>query len=209
MLTLWLKKIKECLAEIWKSTTVPLFHENSSMQQKLIQIIWTNAESPVSQTDYSLNYFVHFDCEKTESSHLCFVKAVVPVAPARRDWDYHCILSSRHLPCSGVYEEVTLQHLESWCVRCTLKMFSYASCCFPAGGRCVRTCSLRLQSAAGTVRDGLWAVWRHQEASLFHFTSAHHRAAVGNQSQISTPLWPAALSEHWHGEIKGWKLFLF
>lgn len=107
------------------------------------------------------------------------------------------------------YEVVMLQHLSSSCVGCTLKMLSYASCYFPAGGRCVRTCSLSLQSAAGTVRDGMWTLWRYQEAAFFDFTSAHHRIAMGNQSQISTPLWPAPISEHWHGEIKGWILFSF
>lgn len=49
VLTLWLKKIKECLADIWKMTGVRLLPDNSSLQQDLIDIIWTNAESPVSQ----------------------------------------------------------------------------------------------------------------------------------------------------------------
>lgn len=54
MLTLWLKKVKECLAEIWKATLIPLLDENSSVQQRLIQIIWTSAESPVSLMDFSI-----------------------------------------------------------------------------------------------------------------------------------------------------------
>ncbi|XP_056233315.1 thyroid adenoma-associated protein homolog [Seriola aureovittata] len=47
VLTLWLKKVKECLADIRKMTDVRLLPDNSSMQQQLIHIIWTNAESPV------------------------------------------------------------------------------------------------------------------------------------------------------------------
>lgn len=54
MLTLWLRKVKECRAEIWKATAIPLLDENSCLQQKLIQIIWTNAESPVSLINNSI-----------------------------------------------------------------------------------------------------------------------------------------------------------
>ncbi|KAL7392507.1 hypothetical protein ABVT39_025652 [Epinephelus coioides] len=46
-LTLWLKKVKECLANIWKMTGDRLLPDDSSLQQDLIHIIWTNAESPV------------------------------------------------------------------------------------------------------------------------------------------------------------------
>ncbi|XP_078106846.1 tRNA (32-2'-O)-methyltransferase regulator THADA [Sander vitreus] len=46
-LTLWLKKVKECLADIWKMTGVRLLAVDSSLQQELIHIIWPNAESPV------------------------------------------------------------------------------------------------------------------------------------------------------------------
>ncbi|XP_029365595.1 thyroid adenoma-associated protein homolog isoform X2 [Echeneis naucrates] len=45
--TLWLKKAKDSLADIWKMSGVCLLPDNSSMQQQLIHIIWTNAESPV------------------------------------------------------------------------------------------------------------------------------------------------------------------
>uniref|UniRef100_A0A667ZTH9 Si:ch211-225b11.4 n=1 Tax=Myripristis murdjan TaxID=586833 RepID=A0A667ZTH9_9TELE len=47
MLTLWLKKVKESLSEIWKMTGVRLLPDNGGLQQQLIQVIWTNAESPV------------------------------------------------------------------------------------------------------------------------------------------------------------------
>ncbi|XP_063753076.1 tRNA (32-2'-O)-methyltransferase regulator THADA isoform X2 [Eleginops maclovinus] len=46
-LTLWLKRVKECLADIWKMTGDRLLPDNSRLQQDLIHIIWTNAESPV------------------------------------------------------------------------------------------------------------------------------------------------------------------
>ncbi|XP_041793146.1 thyroid adenoma-associated protein homolog isoform X2 [Chelmon rostratus] len=40
-------EVKECLADIWKMTGVRLLPDDSSLQQELIHIIWTNAESPV------------------------------------------------------------------------------------------------------------------------------------------------------------------
>ncbi|CAJ1068273.1 thyroid adenoma-associated protein homolog isoform X1 [Xyrichtys novacula] len=47
VLTLWLKKVKECLADIWEMISAPLLPDDSSLLQELIHIIWTNAESPV------------------------------------------------------------------------------------------------------------------------------------------------------------------
>ncbi|KAM3611107.1 uncharacterized protein V6R79_013523 [Siganus canaliculatus] len=47
VLTLWLKKVKECLADLWEMTGVRLLPDNSSLLQELIDLIWTNAESPV------------------------------------------------------------------------------------------------------------------------------------------------------------------
>nr|XP_029493834.1 thyroid adenoma-associated protein homolog isoform X1 [Oncorhynchus nerka] len=47
VLTLWLKSVKECLAEIWEVTSAPLLPDDSSLRQQLIQVIWDNAESPV------------------------------------------------------------------------------------------------------------------------------------------------------------------
>ncbi|XP_034398095.1 thyroid adenoma-associated protein homolog isoform X2 [Cyclopterus lumpus] len=46
-LTQWLKRVKECLADILKMTGVRLLPDNSSLQQQLLHIIWTNSESPV------------------------------------------------------------------------------------------------------------------------------------------------------------------
>ncbi|XP_077600767.1 tRNA (32-2'-O)-methyltransferase regulator THADA-like isoform X1 [Stigmatopora nigra] len=48
VLTLWLKKVTECVSDIWKMTGGRLLSESSStLQQQLISIIWTSAESPV------------------------------------------------------------------------------------------------------------------------------------------------------------------
>lgn len=47
MLNLWLKKVKECLADLWKVTRVRLLPDNCTLLQQLIHLIWTNAESPV------------------------------------------------------------------------------------------------------------------------------------------------------------------
>jgi len=43
--SIWLKRLKECLSEVWEVTGAPL---DSDLQQHLTQIIWSNAESPVS-----------------------------------------------------------------------------------------------------------------------------------------------------------------
>ncbi|XP_065106767.2 tRNA (32-2'-O)-methyltransferase regulator THADA isoform X2 [Paramisgurnus dabryanus] len=42
--TIWLKRVKEGLSEIWEVTGAPL---NSNLQRQLTQIIWSNAESPL------------------------------------------------------------------------------------------------------------------------------------------------------------------
>ncbi|XP_067262845.1 tRNA (32-2'-O)-methyltransferase regulator THADA isoform X2 [Chanodichthys erythropterus] len=42
--TIWLKRLKECLSEVWEVTGAPL---DSDLQQQLTQIIWNNAESPL------------------------------------------------------------------------------------------------------------------------------------------------------------------
>lgn len=47
--TIWLKRVKECLREIWDVTGAPL---DSNLQRQLTQIIWSNAESPVSLLCY-------------------------------------------------------------------------------------------------------------------------------------------------------------
>ncbi|XP_067295364.1 tRNA (32-2'-O)-methyltransferase regulator THADA isoform X2 [Pseudorasbora parva] len=42
--TIWLKRLKDCLNEVWEVTGAPL---DSDLQQHLTQIIWSNAESPL------------------------------------------------------------------------------------------------------------------------------------------------------------------
>ncbi|KTG32675.1 hypothetical protein cypCar_00004024 [Cyprinus carpio] len=42
--TIWLKRLRECLREVWEVTGAPL---DSDLQQHLTQIIWSNAESPL------------------------------------------------------------------------------------------------------------------------------------------------------------------
>ncbi|XP_051278992.1 thyroid adenoma-associated protein homolog [Dicentrarchus labrax] len=69
--TLWLKKVKECLTDIWKMTGVRLLPDNSHLQQELIHVIWTNAESPVEgvsdfvRSAFSLLLDIYeMDCEQ-------------------------------------------------------------------------------------------------------------------------------------------------
>ncbi|KAJ8286052.1 hypothetical protein GJAV_G00034000 [Gymnothorax javanicus] len=52
---LWLKRLKDCLDEIWEVRGAPLLQEESRLQQRLIQVIWNNAESPVE----GVSEFVH------------------------------------------------------------------------------------------------------------------------------------------------------
>ncbi|XP_023821654.1 thyroid adenoma-associated protein homolog [Oryzias latipes] len=47
VLTLWLKKVRECLTDLWKITGTRLFTDDNRLLVELIHIIWTNAESPV------------------------------------------------------------------------------------------------------------------------------------------------------------------
>ncbi|KAL0979345.1 hypothetical protein UPYG_G00183930 [Umbra pygmaea] len=47
VLTMWLKGVKESLAELWEVARAPLLPDDSSLRRELIQVIWNNAESPV------------------------------------------------------------------------------------------------------------------------------------------------------------------
>uniref|UniRef100_A0A3Q3F285 Si:ch211-225b11.4 n=1 Tax=Labrus bergylta TaxID=56723 RepID=A0A3Q3F285_9LABR len=72
-LTLWLKKVKECLADIWKKTGVPLLPDDSSLQQELLHIIWTNAESPVDGVAESVRsaFPLLLDLYELDCEHFC------------------------------------------------------------------------------------------------------------------------------------------
>lgn len=70
VLTLWLRKVKYYMADIWKMTGVRLLSESTSLQQQIIHIIWTNADSPVEGVSESArNAFClllglyHINCE--------------------------------------------------------------------------------------------------------------------------------------------------
>ncbi|XP_056135401.1 thyroid adenoma-associated protein homolog [Lampris incognitus] len=47
VLTLWLKKVKASLTDIWKMRDVRLLPDDCNLQQELIQVIWNNTESPI------------------------------------------------------------------------------------------------------------------------------------------------------------------
>ncbi|KAM9743067.1 tRNA (32-2'-O)-methyltransferase regulator THADA [Menidia menidia] len=78
VLTLWLKRVKECQSELWQVTDARLLPDNGSLLGKLLHIIWTDAESPMEGVpEYTSSVFVlllslyekdceHFgDAEKT------------------------------------------------------------------------------------------------------------------------------------------------
>ncbi|XP_047238412.1 thyroid adenoma-associated protein homolog isoform X1 [Girardinichthys multiradiatus] len=76
VLTLWLKKVKECVTDLWKMTGARLLPDDSRLLQQLTHIVWTNAESPVegvpefasSAFTLLLNLYA-MDCE-----HFCDTK---------------------------------------------------------------------------------------------------------------------------------------
>uniref|UniRef100_A0A3B3Z0T7 Uncharacterized protein n=1 Tax=Poecilia mexicana TaxID=48701 RepID=A0A3B3Z0T7_9TELE len=47
VLTMWLKRAKECVTDLWRMTGSRLLPDDSRLLQRLTHIIWTNAESPV------------------------------------------------------------------------------------------------------------------------------------------------------------------
>ncbi|XP_040897367.1 thyroid adenoma-associated protein homolog [Toxotes jaculatrix] len=73
VLTLWLKKVKECLADIWKMTGVRLLPDNGNLQQQLVHIIWTNAESPVEGVSEFVRsaFCLLLDLYKMDCEQLC------------------------------------------------------------------------------------------------------------------------------------------
>lgn len=83
VLTLWLKRVKECLADIWKMMGARLLPDDSSLQRELIHIIWTNAESPVSLINIvmllqlkKINICIHIYNE-VKGDYLTFLFAVL------------------------------------------------------------------------------------------------------------------------------------
>uniref|UniRef100_A0A3B4AI29 Uncharacterized protein n=1 Tax=Periophthalmus magnuspinnatus TaxID=409849 RepID=A0A3B4AI29_9GOBI len=84
-LTLWLKKVKENLAEIMKITGARLLSDSSGLQQQLIHIVLSNADSPVDGVSemarsafallldlYQMDYELCNDAERTLYSSLLY-----------------------------------------------------------------------------------------------------------------------------------------
>ncbi|XP_068995115.1 tRNA (32-2'-O)-methyltransferase regulator THADA [Embiotoca jacksoni] len=76
VLTVWLKKVKESLADLWRMTGVRLLPDDSSLQQQLIHIIWTNAESPVEGVSEFVRsaFFLLLDFYKMDCEQFCDTK---------------------------------------------------------------------------------------------------------------------------------------
>ncbi|XP_055079941.1 thyroid adenoma-associated protein homolog [Periophthalmus magnuspinnatus] len=85
VLTLWLKKVKENLAEIMKTTGARLLSDSSGLQQQLIHIVLSNADSPVDGVSemarsafallldlYQMDYELCNDAERTLYSSLLY-----------------------------------------------------------------------------------------------------------------------------------------
>ncbi|XP_034452342.1 thyroid adenoma-associated protein homolog isoform X1 [Hippoglossus hippoglossus] len=79
VLALWLKRVKECLAEIWRMTGVSLLPDNSSLQQQLVHTIWTNAESPVEGVSEFVRgaFCLLLDVYEKDCEHFCDTKKIL------------------------------------------------------------------------------------------------------------------------------------
>ncbi|XP_053726379.1 thyroid adenoma-associated protein homolog isoform X1 [Synchiropus splendidus] len=71
VLTLWMKKVKECCADIWKRTDVRLLPDDGKLLHQLVHICWSNTESPVecvsehARSSFSLLLELYqMDCEQ-------------------------------------------------------------------------------------------------------------------------------------------------
>ncbi|KAK2837266.1 hypothetical protein Q5P01_014478 [Channa striata] len=95
VLSLWLKKVKECLAEIWKKTGVRLLPDNSNLQQQLIHIIWTNAESPVEGVSEFIRIKLPWET-KAKYRHLC---ALLPYLGTDRVLEQYAEIPNHLLKC--------------------------------------------------------------------------------------------------------------
>ncbi|XP_040011618.1 thyroid adenoma-associated protein homolog isoform X2 [Xiphias gladius] len=86
VLTLWLKKVKECLADIWKMRGVRFLPDNGSLQQRLIHIIWTNAESPVEGVSEFVRsaFCLLLDLYEMDCEHFCDTKKTLYFALLQR-----------------------------------------------------------------------------------------------------------------------------
>ncbi|XP_053277676.1 thyroid adenoma-associated protein homolog [Pleuronectes platessa] len=79
VLALWLKRVKECLAEIWRMTGVSLLSDNSSLQQQLVHTLWTNAESPVEGVSEFVReaFCLLLDVYNEDCQHFCDTKKIL------------------------------------------------------------------------------------------------------------------------------------
>ncbi|KAM4576646.1 tRNA (32-2'-O)-methyltransferase regulator THADA isoform 1-T1 [Odontesthes bonariensis] len=72
-LTLWLKRAKECQPDLWKMTAVRLLPDDGSRQRQLVDIIWTNAESPVEGVPEcaSSGFILLLNLYEKDCEHFC------------------------------------------------------------------------------------------------------------------------------------------
>ncbi|XP_030647585.1 thyroid adenoma-associated protein homolog [Chanos chanos] len=68
---LWLKCVREYLTEVWEVTGAPLLGEDSSLRQRLLQLIWDNAESRLEGMSESVRSALSLVLEvyETECEH--------------------------------------------------------------------------------------------------------------------------------------------
>ncbi|XP_029685958.1 thyroid adenoma-associated protein homolog isoform X2 [Takifugu rubripes] len=76
VLTLWLKRVKECLTDIWSRRGVRLLSEDSILLQQLTHIIWTNAECPVEGVSESVRaiFGLLLELYEMDCKHSCDTK---------------------------------------------------------------------------------------------------------------------------------------
>ncbi|XP_024861145.1 thyroid adenoma-associated protein homolog [Kryptolebias marmoratus] len=84
VLTLWLRRVKECVPDLWETRGGRLLPDSSRLQQQLTHIIWTNAESPVGGVpEFANNAFIQLltlykmDCEQFSDSKRTFYSTLL------------------------------------------------------------------------------------------------------------------------------------
>lgn len=71
----WLKSVKQCLPEIRKIAGAPFLEDGSNLRDRLTQIIWDNAESPVSLVCVCL--YCHYQSNSSRSTIPDFTMLVI------------------------------------------------------------------------------------------------------------------------------------
>uniref|UniRef100_A0A1A8KRP4 Uncharacterized protein n=1 Tax=Nothobranchius kuhntae TaxID=321403 RepID=A0A1A8KRP4_NOTKU len=174
-LTLWLKRVKECVDDLWRMTGVRLLPENSLLLQQLQHIIWTNAESPIDGVPEFVNSaflqllsLFNQDCEKFSDANTTFFFTLLQ-RTMKLPWEtralYHRLCAL--LPYLGTdtvfpsavdlllasLDPQTHRHLRAWtCILSCYRAVTGSSPWSLQGGSTMETLQVALRSADDKIR---------------------------------------------------------